>query len=396
MSVTERLSNLGYLGLKKQTGPTTPATPNVFVPIYGAAIQTDLGLITQTPIYGGKFENYNVIPGSRSHKGTLTTMAEPNTTAHIANMLLTKVSTTGSGPYVHTFELTGNAQPYTADISTGNVVARFVGLQASKLTSSWNGGELQWVIDVMALMSFRGATLSGTPTGSGPYTVALDTTHDPAPTKCLVVGDLIRFVKESDGTVIDATIATIVDGVSITTSIDVTSLGSGDVMHLRPATVSFTLLDTFIWPKTQYCFGATATAALSASQTQVEQGSKYEITHKFENDTGSQRSGSFDPAALPRLTGLYAVSVNKVFDGPEDVVAGQKLTKTSLALRHYAGSTNQYEARLVANHLKTDGKVFPELKPGEIEYSQIDYPPVYDSGDGKGMQFVVTNNLASV
>lgn len=393
--MSERLANLGYLGLIKEVTAGTPLTPTDFIPLYDESITTNLNLVDQTPIYGGKFATYATIQGLRSHKGDLTVLAEPNTTAKLMDMLLTKTSTSGANPYTHVFSLTGDSNSYTIDVSTGNVVKRFFGVKASKISPSWNGTELQWKVSVSALGSFQGRALNAAPTGSGTYTCVLSTAYDPAPTTGLVAGDLIRFYK-APSTTIDAVVLAVTDGTTFTTSTNVTTMTTGDMVYLRPATVAFTLLPSFIWPKTQFKLGATAAAALSASQVRVEQGSSFELLHNFEKDTGATRSGGFDPAALIRTTGDVSLKIKRFFDTPDDIANMNALTKTAAVISHLAGATNQYECRVTINNLKTDGAVAPNIASDEIVYSEIEYHTNYDSSDSKGFEVTVINALSTI
>jgi hypothetical protein len=395
--MSERLSNLGYFGLIKQADPNTMLTPTDFIPLFDETMSTMMNFVDQEPIYGQKEMTFTTLQGTRSHKGDVTVLAEPNTTAKLYDMLLQKTSTTGAGPYTHTFSLTGNANSYTIDISTGNVVSRYWGVQASAINQNWNKTELQWKVSVSALGSFQGRTIASVPTGSGPYSVTLDTSYDPNPTTGLVVGDLIRFYHSPTST-IDATITAITNGTTFTTTTNVLTLLQGDMVYLRPATPSFStlVLNTFIWPRTQFQFGATAAAALSAAQLRVETGSTYTITHDFESADGSARSGSFDPASLPRLTGDAALTVKKFFDTPDDVALLNGLIKTASVVRHFQGSANQYECRVTFNHLKTDGKIIPDIKSKSVAYSEIKYHTNYDITDGQAFQVTVINGLATI
>lgn len=337
-----------------------------------------------------------------------TTLVASGSGAPLASGTLTKTSGTGdatitfsvatSGLTTHNFGLVAGTDPnsYTWDISTGNIVARYFGVQLSKLSPNWNKNELQLKLSASALGSFQGRALSGVPTGTGPYTVNLDTTYDPNPTTGLVVGDLIRFYKISNSVAIDAVVASIVNGTTITTTTNVTTLVTGDMVYLRPATQVLNILPSFLWAKTQFKFGATASAASAATQTRIDPGSTFDLMHMFESDDGSMRSGGFDPAVLIRKTGDVAVNVKRFFDTPEDIANMNALSKTALVISHLSGGANQYEFRVTFNHLKTDGKIVPDLKSGEIVYSEIKYHPNYDQTDGLAFSLSVTNATASI
>lgn len=392
---TERIGNIGYFGLIKEVTVGTPLTPTDYIPLYDESIKTNANLQRQDPVYGGKFGTYNVLQGQRDHSGDVTVMAEPNTTGRLFDMLLVKGTTTGSDPYTHPYTLSTSTNPksYTVDISTGNIVKRYWGVGASSISAEWQDNELRWKIAVSALGSFQGREIATIST----ITLTLTTTYDPAPNKGLVVGDLVRVYKAATGATLNTTIATVnADGVTITLADSAASFAAGDMIHLRPATPSFSTLQSFLWSKTQFCFGATASAALSATHTPLDPGTTFEVIHGFSKSEGEKRSGSFDPASLVRSLGDARFSIKKFFDTPEDVKRFNALEKYAVVIRCYAGSTNQYEARITLNNIKTDNPAASIKSGGEINYSEFDYIPQQDSSDGQGMDVKVLNALSSI
>jgi hypothetical protein len=388
-----RLANLGYFAYAKEATKGTPLTPTTFLPLYNETMSTNQNFIQQKPIYGGKFATYVNLQGQRDHTGELTTIAEANSTPQLLNALLTKGTTTGAGPYSTPFTLSSTDPiSLTADFSTGNIVRRFFGLQFSSITPAWNDNELQHKLKASALGSFEGRTIASIST----TTLTLDTKYDQAPTKGLVVGDLVRIYKASDGSTLDTTIATVnADGITITLAVSAAAFAAGDIIHLRPATPSFTLTDTFLWAKTQFLFGATAAAALAATQTRVEQGSTYELIHSFEDDAGAKPSGGFDPARLTRTTGDYSLSVKKFFDTPEDIQKFQDGTKGAVVIRHFAGSSNQYEYRITFNSVTTDTPS-TNISSGDVNYATITYLPNYGVTDGQGFSVLTNHAIATI
>jgi hypothetical protein len=395
MAKIERIGNLGYAALAPEVVPGTAITPADFTLLMDETMTTSYNLQDQAPAYGSKAETYAVIPGQRDHKGDITIIAEPNTATLLADALLTRGSVSGSGPYTWPFSHTGNSKTYTLDVSLANVVKRFVGFQVSKLAPVWNKNELQFKASGSALASFQGAYLSSVPSGTGPYVVTIDSTYGTDLTKVLVAGDLIRFYHATDGSTIDATVTAITDATHFTTSTNVTTLIVGDAVHLRPATVALNNLQTFLWSNTQFCFGATAAAAASAVQTRVETGSTWELTHNFESDSGSMRSGGADPASLIRTTVNSAVTIKKFFDTPEDVLQFNQQSKQALVIHHYAGTNNMYDFQIIFNNIKTDDPL-PKIKPKTVNYSNIKYHPQNDNTDGQMFGLVVKSGLATI
>lgn len=399
---TERLSNIGYFGLVKETTPGTALTPTDFIPIYSETLNVMGNLQDLDPAFGSKFKTYLTIAGQRAHKGDVTVLFEPNTASKIVDMLLNKTGSSGSNPTTHSFALnTTTPSSYTIDISLGNIVKRIWGVQASQIQMSPNANEIQAKISVSGLGTFDAREITSI-TGSGPYTIVLadpNGVYDGNPTKGLVVGDLVRFYDfGTTSSVADCTVTSITNGTTVVVTVvtgAMTAVGAGDAMHLRPATPSFSGLQPFLWSKTRFCFGATAAAALSANHTPVENGSTWTITHSFKTDTGEMRSGSHDPASLARTTGDIDLTIKKFTDTPDDTIAFKNLNKSACVVRHYAGPSNQYEFRITYNALVTD-EPMGVLKNDDLVYNTLKYHTNYNQTDGQAFDVKVLNNLSSI
>jgi hypothetical protein len=396
----ERIGNLGYAAFAPEATPGAPATPTHFTLLMDESLSTDPNLQTQEPAFGSKSEVFAVLPGLRDHKGDITIVAEPNTLTHLLNIFLTAGAQSGSGPYTQQFDHSGNSKTGTLDISTGNVVKRFGGVVASKLVPVWNKNELHIKASLSALKSFQGNLITSV-SGSGPYTVNLDALYDTQPAGLLVAGDLIRFYNPTDGSTVDAVVATVdTNKQYITTTTNVSTFGSGTcVMYLRPQTVALNTLQTFLWSNTQFCFGATASAALAASQTRVEQGSNWELNHNLNDDNGESRSGSADPASLIRTTVNGATNIKRFFDTPEDLIAMQQQSKSALAIHHYAGApvagAFPYDFCIVYHHLKTNDPM-PNIQPKKVNYGSIKYLPQHDQTDGVMFHVFTKSTVSSL
>ena len=392
--MAEQIANKGYFAMKKETTKGTAVIPNVFVPLYDDAFLTDTALDEDNPIIGNKFARYQSFLGMRSHQGEATLLAEPNTAAHLLNMILTKGSDSGTDPYTHPFTLDTASDPksYTIEIQKGNVVERYMGAEISELDIDFDKNKMVFKPKFSALKSFIVREVASV-AGLGPYTVTLKTNYDPSPTDGLVVGDIIA-VRLAAGTVINAIIATIPNGVTFTCVADVSTIADGDLVYLRAQTPSYSLRAPFMWALTEFRFGANATAALSATQTRIEQGSKWKLIHKFEEDKGAQRSGSFDPAALVRTLGDVEIDVKKFFDTPEDMNRFLTNTQRSLVIRHFS-EDQLYELRITINAFKL--KEHPvKSASGEILYAEGKIVPDYNTSDGQSFDVKVINKLTTV
>lgn len=392
--MAERIANLGYAALKVQTAVATPITPDVYVPYYKQNINTDIHMIEDNPVYGNKFKDYLLLQGQRSHTGSLTVMAEPNTAAHWMNMLLTKGTTTGAGPYTHPFTLTGDSKYYTLDISFGNYVQRFFDVCASKVSPSFDDGEMKFEVDVSACGSFYGREIATVVT----TTLTLKTDYDPVPNKGLVVGDLVRIYKSSTGATLDTSILTVnVDGITVTLNASAAAFAAGDMIYLRPATPSPTVKTPFLWARTQFFFSDTAANALTASatatlQTRLDDGTEFSLLHMFDDDEGSKRSGGFDPASLIRTIGDVELKIKKYFDTVEEITYWNALTKRALVMRSY--SETGYEFRLTINQIKTKTNETNSESEAPV-FWEIEYGTAYDSSDAQGFDVKVINNVTS-
>jgi len=387
--MAERLGNLGYLALKKESTKGTPVTPDTYAPLYEESLTTNLNLDEDTPVVGNKLARYQVLPGLRDHQGEITVLAEPNTAARFLDMLFYKSATAGSNPYTHTFTLdnTNNPNAYTIDIAKGQAVFRYMGVEASQIGIDFDENKMLFKITVSALKSFTVREIASVDT----LALTLTTAYDPSPTTGLVAGDLIRIYK-ANGTVVDTTVTSVDSGTVVTVG-SATGVAGGDTIALRPATPSFTVVTPFMWGRTEFRFAATAADALTAAQTQVEDGSAWTAKHMFEDNAGAKRSGSFDPAALVRTLGDVEFSAKMFFDTLDEYNRFLAITKRSCVVRHFSGTA--HELRITLNNLKATENT-PPVKSGEIIYADIKYVPTYDASDAQGFDVKVINAISSI
>ncbi len=387
-----RLANIGYMGMKKEATKGTAVTPNVFVPLYDETVTTDIQLDSDSPIIGNKAARLQSIQGMRSHGGDVSILAEPNTLGYVADALLNKSSTSGSDPYTHNFILSNTVDPnsYTVDLLKGQIVHRYIGAEFSELGVSFDKNKMMFKAKMSALKAFTVREISGVASA----VVTLKTNYDPVPTDGLVVSDLVRIEDVSAGTYQDFTISSLTN-TTVTLSGSPSGIVSGDLFFLRGATPSFSLLTPFMWSKTQFCFGVDASTALSATQTRVEQGSKWTLFHRFAEDKGSERSGAFDPATLDRTLGDVEIDIKQFFDSAQDANRFLTVTKRALVVRSYAGASNQHECRLTINNFKFKEQPNP-MKSGEIIYMDSKLVPEYDTTDAQIFDLKVINGVASI
>lgn len=391
--MAERNQAAGNLAIGKQTSPNTPVTPTILTPFYKQSLETNINLIQDKPVYGSKFEVFQQLQGSRSHKGSLTVMAEPFTAMYWLDQILTLQSTTGTAPTVtRVYGLSNTQDPgyYTYDLNLVSQVVRFWGVSASKLATPFANEEMQFELAVSSLGSFYGreiASISG-------QIVTFTTTYDPAPTTGLVVGDLIA-IKSPDGSRnLNTLVISALTGTTVTVTGTITSAQAGDMFVLRPnAALTLTLGQPFLWPLTQYKFSDTNLAgALSAAQTRLESGTTLDISHKFESDDGSKRSGGFDPGSLIRTTGYYDFKTKQYFDNPDQFKRWHAISKQSAAMV----STSTIGSMTVGMNNFKIRKAGTPTQFGQTIYQDLEYGAQNDMVDGAGMTVTLVNQTATM
>lgn len=395
--MAERLASLGYVAVKKETTAGTAVTPNTYVPYYEQSMTTNFNLIEDEPVVGSKWGRFQNLRGHRSHTGSITIMAEANSIGYFMDMLATKTATSGSNPYTHTFKDSTSTQPnsYTMDISYGSQVVRFAGVQASKVTFGWDGDLMTATFELSALSSFYGREITSVSTTTVNFKSG-GTDYDPSPSGGLVASDLVYVVDDAGVTAnLSTTISSITDADTVVLGASAASFASGDMLVLRPATPSYTLLAPFTWNRTQFCFGVDASTALSATQTRLDSGTEVSIMHEFSDKEGTNRSGAFDPASLPRTVYDLSFKIKKFFDTVNEIEYWNAMTKRACVMRAYSGSTNQYELRVTMNNMNARTNDMP-TKSKEIIYHEIEYAPIYDSSDSQAFDAKVINTVSTI
>lgn len=384
------VANLGYLALKKQSDKDVAVTPDVYVPLYTESFNTMVNLDADNPIAGNKAAIFQHIQGVRHHMGEVQVLAEPNTAGYFFDMLLTKGSTTDNDPlYTHPFTLSEtDPNAYTVDIAKGPVVYRFIGVEAYELSNEYDENKMLLNISMAARKSFIAREVASLSSD----TITFKTNYDPAPTDGLVAGDLMRL-NLANGTTLNLVIDSVDSDTEVTFTTTPTGAADGDIMTLRPATPSFDMLTPFQWARTEFRFGATASAALSAAHTPLEPGSQFIIQHNFEENEGQKRSGSYDPAELARTQGDGELNVKIKFDGPEDMNRFLTNQKRACVVRMFSGTS--HELRVTFNNLKfTENPI--ELNTGEVVYAEGPMKPQYDTSDGQVYDVKVLNAVSSI
>lgn len=245
--MSETIFNKGYMAGTVEVTPGTPLTPTDYFQVYDVNLKTKRNFNKLAPAAGNVYSVQQVVPGLRDHTGDVTMVFEPNTAEKVFSMILALSGKTGTNPYTTVATLSPNPpKTYTLDVSSGNTVQRYFGCQVEKVAGELSENEIRIKPTISALGSFQGREIASV-SGAGPYTVVLKIDYDPSPTTGLVAGDLIRFYLAA-GTTVDATVATVTNGTTFTTTVNPTT-AAGDFVHLRPATTSFNMLPVVLWSK---------------------------------------------------------------------------------------------------------------------------------------------------
>jgi len=385
--MAERLSDKGYMALIVEATKGTAVIPTVYLPLMAETVRTQINMNSPAFIFGNKAARWKSFMGLRKHTGKIECLATPGTVGYFFDMLLQKGNTTGADPYTNPYTLGDTVHSYTIDFLKGQIVKRFIGVEAKNIGIDFQENIMKLVVDVAARKQVSTMELNGTPTGSGTYTITLKTDYDASPTTGLVAGDYMRLYKAA-GTTIDFEVVSVVSATTITTGTNVTSGAAADTISLRsrePSDADYDdtdLSNPFTFGRSEYCFGATATAALSATHTGIEQGSGvWNISHAITPEDGANRSGSLDPVIMPRGQGDVTVSIKRYFDTAEEWNHYLSIAKRALVIRHYAND-DTHELRITLNDIRKESFDDP-LEISGLIYQEFNHRAHYDTTDNQ-------------
>lgn len=374
--------NSGYLSMARETTAGVAVRPTNVIPMYEETLTTELNPNTDNMVFGSKGARLLTTPGKRSHGGDITVMAEPNSTALFFDGLLPRTSVTdaGDGKYEWAFNSTSfdATSSYTIDVSKGVSVSRFAGVQFSEISPSWSENRQQWKVKATALRAFHAVEVASV--SAAVVTLSTEGYTD-KPAELLLVGDSIG-IRKANGNHTTHTISAKTD-TTITLSAAPSGVVAGDVVYLRPTTPTLNDLFPFLWSRTEFRWGATAAAALTATQVPSEEGSEYAIMHEFEDEKGDSASGSFDRHMLVRSKSIDAtLKVNNYYDNDKEAAKYNAIPKKALVIRSF--SQDGTEVRVTFNNLAcTKGGDKPLVKTDEALYYEREYVPNYDRTDGQ-------------
>ena len=393
---TERHASRGYLAIGKETTKGTAVTPTVYVPIYDSDLWTAMNYDMADPIVGNQGELFQINQGFRNHAGKVTFFGDPNMWGYFFNMIGVLGTETGTDPGTHpfTFPNGGSPKSYTVDVLTGVHGFRFRGVEAAELTGSFDENQLKGEASLVGLGSFITRNIAST-TGTGPTAVTLTTNYDPSPTTGLVAGDILQFYDVSLGTYVNGTVASITDADTVSITQDWSSAAAGDIVTIRAASPSYSLKTTLQEARSEFRFGATAAAALTATHTGVQKGAGKWI---MRNQAIEQhRTGSYDPASIARGRHGADIETKIIFDDPVNMDRYLSNPKRALVIRHYATgtATDTYELRLTFNNIRqTEDPV--KVAKDDFVYEESKWRALYDITDTQTMDVTVINGITNI
>lgn len=393
-----KIGDLGYCIIGKQSSDDVAVTPGTAVPLVSKDIFSELNHDDQVSIIGNRSLRQALIPGQRGHQGSMECLAEPNSLVYLLSMLMKRGTVSGADPYTHPFTVDEPAESWTIEYDVNSVVQRYWGVKAGNMSVSFDSNKMHVNMDVSALGSFITREIESVTGSSTPWTINLKTNYDPSPTKGLVADDIMSGFDVSDGTKTDFTVASVVDATSITTTTDVSALEAGDIIYLRPQTITKSFADPFTFARTEFRFGASAAAALSAAALPGRNGSDWSIDFPFTDDAGDLSSGSYDPIALYK--GLADMEINFITtfmrsaaEGPQDLNRYLTTAGRSLVLRHFSGA--DHELRITIDEVYFRENPI-NITSGELVISEGVLVPAHNDSNDRLFEISLINGVSSV
>jgi len=277
----------------------------------------------------------------------------------------------------------------------GNYVHRIVGAQISKLSISFENGNMIVEGEIVAKAKFNYGTLKTALTGAGMVEVVFDEKYDDKPAYGLVAGDIIQTWVA--GVATDITIATVAaDYKSITCAATTVTAGIGALITLKGQTPSYTAL------KRPFKFGqmlvglganetaATAAAGAYATATPVDE-IKIEIDRALES---RHASGDNNPIVLEGVPDA-SLNIKKLFERAEDMQQFNDIAKKActIIITGDEVTAGNYSSITIKFYNIKPSKVENKTKVGEFIYDETEFSVEYDDTDAIAIDVSLTNEI---
>lgn len=388
------LSDQSYLAIKEEVTAGTAVIPNFSIPLVKEDVKTILNHKADDRMKGINWKSNDLIRGFRTHEGSITVLADPDTLGYFLNMGMTLGSETGTADgYTHPFTV-GAGKTYTIEIKKGLYCQRYVGVTLDELTLDFSDGNLQITAKIMAMGQFSVSTLGVALTGAGMTAATFDDNYDINPTYGLVVADIVNI----NGT--DVTIAT-VTATGITFSSTSVTASIGDTIYLKPQTVSLaTLQDPFYFGNVFAGFGVDATAAATAASARSTATPIYDLKVTIKKNLFAQNgSNRFDPVQIIPRANEAQVELKRLFETAAQRQKFMERTKQALVLVFNgkfikADFTTQEKCTITFNNIKLLDNP-NAISVGELIVDDQSFEVLYDNTNAAAMSVSLINRTAA-
>lgn len=393
------LANKSYLAVKPQSVATTPVIPTNFIALMSESIRVNPNFTADRRMKGLDWKSDELLKGSRKIEGDISVLADPDALGHLLNMTYAKGSTTGSGSdgYTHPFT-PGDGKSYSIEISRGSFAQRIYGVRADNLKLEFQDNKLVATASIKALGQFYSASLGAALSGSV-TSLVLSTDYDLRPTDGLVVGDVIRLVKDSGTT--DLTILTInADGKTLTFASESITAAAGNAIFLLAQTPSYgTQREPFYFGNALVGIGATSSAADTAAGSRSTASPCYNFSANLKNNLlEAPATGYTGPAVLLNQDKEAAVEVSRLYSDPtqfqkwvENVKQAITMIVTGRFIKSDLTTSELFTIKFHKTKLMTNEQ---PLEVGQYIFDKQKFEALYDADDAKTVEISLVNRTA--
>jgi hypothetical protein len=397
------LADLSYLAIKKESTEGVAVKPDVFLPMDSSDVATAMNNTPDRRMFGVDFEAIDVLPGERSHTGSIVLWADPDSLGYIFTMFLKKGTTTGSAEAGYTHPFTPEEpNTYTIEIPKGPYAQRFFGVKGNALRLFFEEAKMKADLNVSAMGQVSSFRIAAALTAETSTEIVLSQEYDLEPTRGLVIGDQIVIgagtASEETGTIsaIDTNGYEITLASAVANSHDI-----GELCFLKKQSVSHSVLQKpLFFGDVQVGFGATAAAAITAagSKTTATPVSNLEIN--FGNNLNAVPMTNYrDPSKILPTFRNCDITITQLLDEPDQHQAWLGTEKQAICIlangrliNASTGAKNQlswliHNAKLIDNA--------EPLNVGDYVRDEQNFKAVYDITDGKALTISLINETSN-
>lgn len=392
------LGDNAYLALKVETFPGTPVVPDVFVPLIGETIETDIGYKADRRMKGLAWKSDDFLIGERKHGGDIVVYADADSLGHFLNMTLLKGTTTGGATgYTHPFTV-GEPDSYTIEIQKGPYAVRYFGVKADNLRLEFEDGLLKITISVKTRGQFSVGSLQEALSGSV-TSLKLAHNYDEKPNTGLVVGDIIS-IRLNNGAYQNITLTSVnEDGETVGFEALSIAADAGKPIYLKAKTPGYTgLSKPLTRGDTLVGVALTSTLADTAVASKVTATPIYNLVIDIKNNLfDAPATGSRDPYQLLTQTRESQITLSRLFETEDQKLAWLDSIKQAITTITYGavitgGSTKEqltikfHKVKLLSNKQASN--------VGSLMQDEQSFEVLYDASDAKALEISLVNKTA--